>query len=46
MISLLQTFCLYVRPTKTTVMIGAGGKFVAIYRFAAMTVNVTKFAQN
>jgi hypothetical protein len=44
--SVLQKFSLYLRPTKTTGVIGAGDKSVAICRFAAMTFNVTKFAQN
>ena len=44
--SVLQTLSLYVRPTKTTGIIVAGDESVAIYRFVAMTFNVTKFAQN
>ena len=44
--SALQMFSLYVRPIKTTVIIGAGDESVAIYRFATMTFNVTKFVQN
>jgi hypothetical protein len=37
---------LFLRSTKTTVIIRAGDETVAIYRFVAMTFNVTKFAQN
>jgi hypothetical protein len=44
--SVLHTVSLYVRRTKTTAITGAGDESVAIYRFAAMTFNVTKFAQN
>jgi len=44
--SVLQTFSLYVCPTKTNVIMGPGGESVAIYRFATMTFSVTKFSQN
>jgi hypothetical protein len=42
----LHTFFLYVRRTKTTIKAGAGDESVTIYRFDAMTFNVTKFFQN